>query len=955
MDKLITRLTQLSDEYRPIPFWSWNDRLDPQELRRQIRWMKDQGIGGFFMHARGGLKTPYLSDEWMKAVEVCCDEADKLGMNAWAYDENGWPSGFAGGKLLEDPKNRDMFLTYSIGKFDGLADISYTLSSEKLIRVTHNTDSGEYLNLYLGTSASTVDILNPDIVKKFLQITHEQYKDYFGSQFSEKITGFFTDEPQYYRAATPYTPMVAKYFRDEYGMDIWDQLGLLFVEKEGFRTFRYRYWLAMQKLMLNGFAKQVYTWCKDNGVRFTGHYVEEPTMGGQLMCCGGVMPFYEYEDMPGIDWLGSDTKNEVSPRQLGSAAQQFGKKQTLTETFGCCGWNISPADLMRIAGFQYACGVNMMCHHLLPYTEHGQRKKDYPAHFNPINPWIGEHFKNFNDYFSRLGYLLSESQEPVNVAMLHPMRSAYLNYKRGDDAAAIPESELDRDLQKACRTLSSRGINYHFLDETLLEKYGFTEDAAIGCGKCSYTYLVIPKILTMGSRTEKLLRQFVTNGGKVLLLDAKPAYLEGEPFNYTYLGSNCTLDEIIKAQPCTMENANTEFYCTYRTYEDKPFLFVQNASAECGYTQTFSFLDGTCSFTALDLITYETQKLPLTITLEKNEALLLFPSSEPAPEVADKKIVTFRFHDAAAQFKHNFMTMDTVRYSKDGVHYSAPVLCSDLCQQLLVEQYEGDIYLRYAFEVQSVPEQLYLLAEKNGAKSHAVNGNAVRFDKTLAEEPCVCIADISQYIHEGMNSYDTVLHWHQSEDTYYALFGEGVTESLKNCIAYDSEIEPVYLAGHFGVYAKEAFELFDMNHFTGSDFYLGTAPQKVSETVTDGLPFFRGELTLSQVIPLDEPNIRLALDGDFLTAKVWINDHYAGKLCFRATLDISPWAKVGSNELKVTFTIGNRNLLGPFHSQEQEVFVCPDSFARNDLLHRSNRNIPHKFRCFYSIYQNERG
>ena len=68
--------------------------------------MKDNGIGGFFMHARGGLKTQYMSEEWMYCIDACCDEAEKLGMNAWGYDENGWPSGFAGGKLLEDIEKR---------------------------------------------------------------------------------------------------------------------------------------------------------------------------------------------------------------------------------------------------------------------------------------------------------------------------------------------------------------------------------------------------------------------------------------------------------------------------------------------------------------------------------------------------------------------------------------------------------------------------------------------------------------------------------------------------------------------------------------------------------------------------------------------------------------------------------------------------------------------------------
>ena len=44
---------------------------------------------------------------------------------------------------------------------------------------------------------------------------------------------------------------------------------------------------------LESFAKQLYTWCDSNGVKLTGHYVEERTIGGQMMCCAGIMPFYE--------------------------------------------------------------------------------------------------------------------------------------------------------------------------------------------------------------------------------------------------------------------------------------------------------------------------------------------------------------------------------------------------------------------------------------------------------------------------------------------------------------------------------------------------------------------------------------------------------------------------------------------------------------------------------------
>lgn len=948
MHNIVAKLESIEADYRPVPFWSWNDRLDPEELKKQIHWMKDKGIGGFIMHARGGLKTEYLSKDWMEAIKICAQEGADCGMKPWIYDENGWPSGFAGGKLLENAEYRDMYIEEHFGDYCEDADVSYLITDSKLIRVFDGQQSGTYLNLYLKRSVSTVDILNPKVVRHFMELTHEAYLKEFGDDFASQITGFFTDEPQYYRAATPYTAMINNYFQETYGEDILDQLGLLFVEKDGYETFRYRYWLGLQKLMLENFSKQVYEWCEKHDVLFTGHYIEETSLGGQMLCCAGVMPFYEYLHIPGIDWLGPITNNELPARQLTSAAMQLGKSQTITETFGCCGWNISPAKLKRIAGFQFACGLNLMCHHLFPYSEHGQRKKDYPAHFNPANPWIPEYFNSFNDYFSRLGYLLSNSTEAVSVAILHPVRSAYLTYKRGNNPNAIPVSELDESLRTICRMFSSRGIAFHFLDETLLEKHGFVRDAKIGCGNCTYDYVVLPKLYTMSSTTEQLLHEYMEHHGKILLMDEKPCYLEGIPYDYGYLDSNCTLEEIEASQPFSVSSTENELYYTYRHFEDQTFLFVQNTSDSTDYAQTFHFKDESRSFSALNLNTLEFQELPLTVTLGKNESLLLFTSKENVQGKPQKKSQILNFRNSHVDFSNNFLTLDQVRYSKDGLTFSNPVLCHELCDQLLKERYEGTIYLRYEFEVRKIPETLILYSEKDSAVKARINGTEIFFRQGLEEDPSVQKCLISEYIFEGTNVYEVECYWHQTEETYYALFGEGVTESLKNCIAYDSEIEPIYLGGHFGVFSDHPFCTFDEKYLLGHEFYIAEAPETVSEPVTDGLPFFRGSLTLTKDFCFEDSDTCIALDGKFLSAKVSVNGISAGEILFENTLDISEYLKKGDNTLQVTFSIGNRNLLGPLHSQGSEYFVSPNSFQRSDFKDAATGKIKYKFLPFYS-------
>src|SRR6187455_1211353 len=101
-------------EYRGKPFWSWNGKLDREELIRQIQVMKEMGFGGFFMHSRTGLVTEYLGTEWFELINACADEAEKLGMEAWLYDEDRWPSGTAGGIVTQEPKFRLKFIHLEI-------------------------------------------------------------------------------------------------------------------------------------------------------------------------------------------------------------------------------------------------------------------------------------------------------------------------------------------------------------------------------------------------------------------------------------------------------------------------------------------------------------------------------------------------------------------------------------------------------------------------------------------------------------------------------------------------------------------------------------------------------------------------------------------------------------------------------------------------------------------------
>jgi hypothetical protein len=84
------------------PFWFWNGDMDEETIKEQIYRMDEQGITGFVLCARQGLTIPYLSQKWFDRVRLAIEEAKKYQMLVWLYDEQPYPSGISGGKVVLD-------------------------------------------------------------------------------------------------------------------------------------------------------------------------------------------------------------------------------------------------------------------------------------------------------------------------------------------------------------------------------------------------------------------------------------------------------------------------------------------------------------------------------------------------------------------------------------------------------------------------------------------------------------------------------------------------------------------------------------------------------------------------------------------------------------------------------------------------------------------------------------
>lgn len=878
------------DAYKSLPFWSWNNELDAEELLRQIDQMREAHIGGFIIHARYGLKDKYLSEKWFSCVEACLRRAEELGMQAWIYDENGWPSGFVGGKLLQNPEFLAKFLSCEEREsFDNDAFCVFVRENGTWSRVTLPKEGTKlYYCIYVHKSPANTDILKPEVVSAFLQETHEKYYARFASYFGKAFAGFFTDEPQCYRQAEPYSDMLEAWF-SERGEDVRDGLIYIFYPEEDGYCFRTKYFTAINHLYVQNFYKRIYDWCEEHHCKLTGHSIEEGCLCNQMMGGMGVMPTYEYEHIPAMDWLSRGCGNELAPRQLASVAAQMGKKFVLTETYACSGHDVTPKELKSIGEFQYFNGVNLTCQHLFPYSIAAQGKSDHPPVFSTHSNWF-EEFTQFNDYFNRLGCIVANTQDVCDIAILHPLRNVYLTHLVADSYGSV--KQLEDSFHELLATLRKYGVQYHFLDESLLEKYGGAEGNLLRLGKCSYTTVLIPAMYSVSSASYKLFKEY---RGKLCML-GDIAAIDGVAQKVD-LHSNTQFEEILHSAgvPFFCEDGNSGI--SVRKGEAGGFVFLKNySSAEESVSDT-KYLAS--HYKKLDLITLEMQNIGERTVLGAGESMILCKDDSACPicTVRKEKDITNQFR--VTSVSENWFAMDYASASFDGVHYDNRKPVQQIFEQLLRKEYKGKLYIRQTFRVQSL-FAAHLVAEKMQYLSASLNGHPLQFEKSKFDVQFVQ-ADVSGLLRVGENVFEYIIDFYEHDGVFFALFDPMATESLRNCLYFDTSVETAYLVGDFVV--DRAFELSARSHL----------PAITDRLFEEGYPFFKGEICLEGEFDYDgKGRAILSLEGRYMAADLWVNGKRKD-LVYDTEADITQLLHHGKNDCRMIVKSSLRNLFGPHH------------------------------------------
>ena len=562
-----------TSEYRGAPFWAWNTELKPEMLLQQIEYLKAMGFGGFHMHSRVGMATPYLSDEFMKLVKLCVEKAKSENMLAWLYDEDKWPSGFAGGLNTKKPENRMKYLVFTFRPYnDGTLTLSsdidnaedflpkaeYSLlacydieldgdgclASSRIIKEDEKGKHSKWF-AYLEYDAPSawyngqtyVDTLSKSAIEDFTRITHEKFKEYVGDEFGKTVNAIFCDEPQTRlkepltdakkpgRVVLPYTVDYPETYKEATGYDFFAILPEIVFDLPGGAVSRPRYCYHdhTAERFASAFADTIGKWCDENGIYLTGHMMREPSLDSQTGSLGDTMRSYRSFGIPGIDML-ADHHELSTAKQCQSAVRQYGREGMASELYGVTTWDYDFKGHKQQGDWQAAFGVTVRVPHLTWVSMKGEAKRDYPASIGYQAPWYKE-YRFIEDHFARINTVMTRGKPIVNIGVVHPVESYWLKFGPRKQTE-LERSELQKRFYEILNWLIFGSLDYDLICESLLKDQFGGVDGGFTVGHMKYSAVIVPSLVTIRETTLSALEEFAGAGGKVIFMGGVPDYVD---------------------------------------------------------------------------------------------------------------------------------------------------------------------------------------------------------------------------------------------------------------------------------------------------------------------------------------------------------------------------------------------------------------------------------------------
>ncbi len=508
------------------------------------------------------VKFPNNETDWDDFEEAARKYID-AGLPIWIYDEAGYPSGTAGGTVIENnpdhPEYEAMQLScyihpsfcYGPGRWradipDGKFEFAVLVSndSEETYHIPEKPDKNGVLYFEIpkgvwklhimsskrcfdGTHACEawgeprryVNLMDAGATKKFIEYTHANYARKLSDKFGNGIKAFFTDEPSLIawnidRAVYPVVPWHRDFpetFEKEYGYDIAKAVVAVILNK-GAQKAKHKcdFWDFVANKVADNYFGVIQDWCHENGAASGGHMLREESLRAHIVCYGSFYRSAKRFDVPGIDMLYSLPKEVANKSQIpvarlmGSIADVYGKKETFTEFSG---QPVKAKYIKASANMHLAMGIN----NFLSY---------YGIEALKSKTWV-----NINQYIARLGLLTRQGKHISDVAVVYPEHSMWTEFQPSVGYGGMNESEeilkVEKTFYQTSWQLFERQVDFDYIDDQIISD-GEIINGALEFNTRRYKTVIFPACHVLSEKTFAKMVDMLNSGVKIILVGDMP-------------------------------------------------------------------------------------------------------------------------------------------------------------------------------------------------------------------------------------------------------------------------------------------------------------------------------------------------------------------------------------------------------------------------------------------------
>ena len=515
--KNATRCVPLKEDgdavFSPAYFWMWNGRLVAKELCSQLEDMHAHGLRNVCIHPfpKGfrdwfptEMEPDYLTDCYLDVFAKVVRRAGELGMHAYLYDEGGWPSGGACGRVVaSDPEGRFTPREIVRGKDGGLSVAKRTFPKGR---------------------AAFPSLIERGTTQRFLGLTHEAYAKWLGDALGSTVRIAFTDEPDMpYGTVGPRFAWTAD-FADEFsrrkGYDIMQHVPSLLADKSRTNSALAQVRIDVMDVKADMFVERylapVRDWCRAHGTMSGGHLNNEDDPERALdRSHGSLLRSLRAMDVPGVDVIwrqlfpaDGDIPAKVNPfpRYAASAMRQNGGRFALSESFGIFGDSVSPAQMKWIVDYQMVRGINLFVFGYLAQSNAKHWMTLFEPHAGPATPYW-DFQPHFFRYIERTSRFLSQGRPGTEIVVLLNTRAFWAGANEAEAAAKAHYA--------VAHELDAMNCDYDFAEDRDLASAEITSGGNLRIGAMEYKAVVLPSEEWMLAGAKEKVVKFAEAGGIV--------------------------------------------------------------------------------------------------------------------------------------------------------------------------------------------------------------------------------------------------------------------------------------------------------------------------------------------------------------------------------------------------------------------------------------------------------